>query len=422
MMKTVLLTMSLFGLYTLAPLGIPFGVYLLPGLVSLVLYLKSQKLFFWLLSFCGVLLALFIFNVLLRGGATEIGPQFVSLTLFFLTVSASTGFLLLVLNFPPRTIHKWSKLLIWLILVGLFLERVGPLKPVSDFVRGLLYSSELVYGNDLRDMTNYGFIRPKLFASEPSHVAKFFGMLLVVAVTTSTENFNKSLILIWSVAFVVLEPSVTAAPGIAVTVSLLVFQRQRLRTNGLLLKTVAVSGIGAGLFVVALQMITRLGFDGTPIEASAYIRIVEPAFMAVKSLAERPFLGFGVGVEEDIFHLINQIRGSATPLFVLTEKSHSVLAGNVFFSMFWQYGIVGTVLIWFFILKLVSMVSKAHFLFVILFIIIHSFSVADIHTPFFWGYFVMVLAGFWHLKHTQSLQQATQSELGIHNFQERKIN
>lgn len=76
-----------------------------------------------------------------------------------------------------------------IILIGCLLEQYGGLRSVSDAVRARIYSSGL-YESDIRDLTLYGHVRPKFFASEPSAVSLCFVIFCFVWLVTSTWRWK----------------------------------------------------------------------------------------------------------------------------------------------------------------------------------------------------------------------------------------
>ena len=82
------------------------------------------------------------------------------------------------------------------IITGCVLETWGGLRPVSDFVRGKLYSNGYIYDADLRDEILYGRVRPKLFTSEPSAVTFAYTHYCAVWLAVSAWRY-KYLVLCW---------------------------------------------------------------------------------------------------------------------------------------------------------------------------------------------------------------------------------
>jgi len=101
--------------------------------------------------------------------------------LVHLIYSSSIGLLFFInmRKWKPELVSKLFMGFVLFILVGAMLEVYTPFKYLSDEFRHWGFRSGL-YEADLRDIFTYGQIRPKLFTSEPSHVAKFYILSLFV--------------------------------------------------------------------------------------------------------------------------------------------------------------------------------------------------------------------------------------------------
>ena len=142
---------------------------------------------------------------------------------------------------------------------------------------------------------------------------------------------------------------------------------------------------------------TRLGLFGGAIESSMYMRILEPIRLAATSIQERPLFGFGIGVDKDLLRMVDTIRSQQdVPLRMFQRDDQRLIAGNTLFSMIWQYGVIGSALIWFFIIKFLRHLAPGNVAFGMIFIVLLSLSVADLHTPSLWGYAIILISGLSH--------------------------
>lgn len=75
-----------------------------------------------------------------------------------------------------RRVLDRTLLFLWLlIIVGSILELMGVIRDVSDTFREWAYDAAYhVYDGQYRDINMVGWLRPKFFSVEPSHVTKFF--------------------------------------------------------------------------------------------------------------------------------------------------------------------------------------------------------------------------------------------------------
>ena len=119
----------------------------------------------WFGAFFFAVMALAILASALNGGFTD----HLRASAFFIynMIIGYATFLGLTKMGARRVEHAFFWFAVVLI-VGAALEVYGPIRPVSDWFRHTFDSWHGVYEGDIRDLTNYGAVRPKFFASEPS--------------------------------------------------------------------------------------------------------------------------------------------------------------------------------------------------------------------------------------------------------------
>ena len=103
-----------------------------------------------------------------------------SLMLLTYSISMAYGAYLELIQWRRGTAARVFLVASVLILVGCFLEIYTPLKDISDSFRQFAFLERRVYVADVRDIRLFGVVRPKLFTSEPSHVAKFFLLSITI--------------------------------------------------------------------------------------------------------------------------------------------------------------------------------------------------------------------------------------------------
>ena len=103
--------------------------------------------------------------------------------------SVALLFFINVRKWEPELVSKLFLGFAIFILIGTMLEVYSLFKDLSDDFRHWVFRRG-IYEADLRDLALYGQIRPKLFTSEPSHVAKFYILSLFVWFALSRNSWR----------------------------------------------------------------------------------------------------------------------------------------------------------------------------------------------------------------------------------------
>lgn len=406
--RWVLLSLVVLGLYTQATLFFPYDLYIVPGVAALFISHVRTSLVTSTATLAVVMFALFLISVVFRNDSLEQYNQLRSLFLFFLTILAASGALSMVLDLSRETAFRYVRFIILVILAGLLLERLGIIKPASDAFREWLYPETVVYSNDIRDISNYGFVRPKLFASEPSYVAKFFGTMVAAAIVLRPTGTRMTSIFLWVGAFMVLLPSAAIVFGVGAGFLFLAFGRSDGSRSPIIARTAMVVALVLFGFYFTYEIADRLGVFTGRLEASAFERLKQPFLLAVSAIKERPLFGYGIGAESGMIPLLEQVRMTTdTPLFFLLKGQAEAVRGSFLFAMLWQFGIVGTAALWLSIVTFIRKIAPGNLFFGVVFFLLLGLTAGDIHTPASWGYFSLFLGA---LAHTSSSNKVSDGE------------
>ncbi len=178
-------------------------------------------------------------------------------------------------------------------LAGAAAERWLGLAPISDQVRTLLYVQDITYAENLRDQVLYGGVRPKLFTSEPSHVAKFYMVMLLVWYVTASAWWRTPAVysLLLAGVTVVQSPTMLVALPAIWAADLC---RSRAGAGWLLAVALAPLGLTAAeaLFAGRLEHIL------TGQDTSFIYRAVMPFDVMARVWADHPLFGLGIGAKE----------------------------------------------------------------------------------------------------------------------------
>jgi hypothetical protein len=268
-----------------------------------------------------------------------------------LSLTSAYGVFLAVTQVPRQQLSRIFCIIFLVLLIGSTLEIVGLLRPVSDFVRSLLYGYN-VYSSDLRDVTQYGGVRPKFFSKEPSLVGIYGGFVLTAWILTRQNDSIKNVIT--SVVFL----------SIAFALLLYVIRSPTL----LFFYIIALCGVfflstppeqkKTQKFIIAILVVTLFGFLLLPIgylvgkyvfsffmrrlfgDYSVFIRIVAPTLVALDVLKATPLLGVGAGAYPSLQPYLADIYSAFGYIRLDYGANGSVWISNAFWEywMWWGAG------------------------------------------------------------------------------------
>uniref|UniRef100_UPI00404716C0 hypothetical protein n=1 Tax=Yoonia sp. TaxID=2212373 RepID=UPI00404716C0 len=376
----VIFIAALVFLYLQLYIGLPF----LPFFISTFLLLPwirgsnpTVKILLLVLPFMMLSLASIVLRI-----PEEFVSQGRSWVLLLLTLTSSCILALRIRTLGQRRIQDWFFWVSVFLIGAAVLEILGPLKAVSDQFRSIAYSDNILYLNEARDLSMAGFVRPKVFTSEPSHLGKFtmFAIVLfaiasgkvwkAIALTVIGFAVIKSAVILFAVPIIF---SIKISQGAANT------KRSFVR---MVLVVAALLVTGAIIYWLAAD---RLGFGSDKIEASAFLRIIRPMYVMALAISERPFFGFGLGAENELVRLYS-LGTFAFPDQIYAQQRFaetlSAVGGNIHFSVPTQLGIVGT-LIWLLFLENVRRIFSSPALVFWTFYIMYGFALGAVNTPLF---------------------------------------
>ena len=290
------LNLCLLGIYTnfAVKVGGSFapGVPVVAGAILLLPHMVSNKRSLLWLGW----LFIFLTVSLVAGGS---GAEFFGDRLpswFQIVVALSCAHIILCAMNYPEKVRKI--LFIWLmfIVVGIILETVfSPLRDLSNEFRNVVFEGRFIYAGDARDLQDYGFVRPKLFTQEPSHVAKAFIVFGAGWYVLSSSRRRLGVLLICTVLVTVFLGS-----PFGLLVLPVAWLLSRMASKAHLFKLFAAGIPVVGLIAIALTQLFSARFEkilsGT--DASFFSRFQGPYEVALGSLEQYPIFGVGIGAKE----------------------------------------------------------------------------------------------------------------------------
>ncbi len=220
-----------------------------------------------------------------------------SFLVFLASLMMVLGVFAALRQWPRPSLCRMALIGLLLLLIGSAAERWLGLAAVSDAVRAMLYAENLTYAADLRDRLLYGGVRAKLFTSEPSHVAKFYVLMLLVWYATARSRCRMPGFYALLGAGVVLIQSPTVLVGLPAA-----WIADLCRSRGALgwLLAAGASLLLAPLAIVAGESLFagRLDHILSGQDTSFLIRIVLPFKVLARVWSDYPLFGLGFGAKE----------------------------------------------------------------------------------------------------------------------------
>ncbi|MDA3822501.1 MAG: hypothetical protein PF450_07840, partial [Bacteroidales bacterium] len=270
-----------------------------------------------------------------------------------------------------------------------------PFKYLSDDFRHWVFQRG-VYEADLRDIFTYGQIRPKLFTSEPSHVAKFYILSLFVWFALTRNAWRYLLYIFFMVGGLIIIRSPIIVLSIPLALGAEIFLRESINLSSIVTKkkpvirgTLVVAIIISVLFLtVALNTIlaqrTRTAIAGT--DESFAGRITVPVLIALNTVKKYPLWGAGItgkeAIADVIFHSYREIG----------FKTYDVYSANCNFLMIFisYYGVLGGVLFIGGFVTLIRRLEIGNGMFITLSILIFSQTMGSFVGLRTWGYVFII--------------------------------
>jgi hypothetical protein len=305
------------GVYTNLPLSIGVqivgGYAIIPGIAFLAIHWRD------LVRRVPLLIALFACPLLptminFRSGLDVLQgmESYVGL------VASVIGALGLFLAIRKQDRNYLSTLLLALgciVMLLLILEVYTGFKAVSDEVRKVLYEGRFVYEGNVRDLAEFGHVRPKAFAQEPSGPARFMAYTLAGAVALGNKRWQWALAAALFIAskFVISSPSLYAALMVVVLMLAIrlglywKFNRQLLNVGAVALAVViAVGATDVNTLSKALGSARAEKIEkGT--ETSTQMRMLIPPQIFLTSVKEKGLLGAGMGSKLSLQTMVDPI-------------------------------------------------------------------------------------------------------------------
>jgi hypothetical protein len=221
------------------------------------------------------------------------------------------------------------------ILAGCLLETYGGLRPVSDAVRGAIYSYG-VYDSDLRDQLLYGRVRPKLFTSEPSAVTFGYTLCSFCWFVLSQRRGKLLILMLLTGGGLIAMPGPTLLLALPLVVPYYLFVAPYVRSRAGIVLLCALMLVIAGMLGATVYA-ERLSHILAGEDPSFFYRVIGPAQVAFKVMEVHPWAGAGLTGEPFIVDLVMNVfvRSSQYSAAWSFDRISSALTN--YFWLHWIY-------------------------------------------------------------------------------------
>lgn len=398
----VLLILFFIGAYLDIPLALSANVEL-PSISNLLItiilfpfffrnYLANDRLL--LISLALLLMATVFFS----GNIHYLGSIQVKIIQFVAAIFIGiTAFKVMCKN-TPEEVGKIFFIITWIITIGVVLEYIGLLKPISDAFSKAIYKGKYgVYENADRDLLLTGHIRPKFFTSEPSLVSIGFLISSTISLLVAKKVKRFYHILICDIVFVFVSGS--PIPVLNIVIWLILFLKnkkiKRTRKNIFLGASIILlfffffSGLGNK---ISSKIGDRLITQSTQKGESSYLRLfVGYSFTLPAALSYNPFVGVGFAGRNILVNITGNPGVDPSD-----RAAMEVIEGANSFSRFFVYfGLAGGFLMILIFRKYLKKYSIKDLLILFVIICLFAQTIGTFETPRFWVYVFLLFGGFY---------------------------
>lgn len=285
------------------------------------------------------------------------------------------------------------------ILVGAVLENYAGLRVVSDYFRAAAFVSAQDQ-SVVRDLEMVGFIRPRLFTSEPSDVAKFFTLSAFgwIALSACRARHLVGAVALGAGLWLIGSPIVLAGAGLQ---AMLLVTGQRLCSVDLPLSR-PVKRLGfllvavAGFAFASWLLLTRVQSLASGADASTVIRIAAPIVVTAITLRQSPLWGAGVSGTESIeTAIVDAYSALGLTTFLESAELGGFQIANQISNAFWlhwiNFGLFGGSLVLVILAWWMRELGVRRRWFAAFAIFLFAQTMGAAHGPYFWTFVALIL-------------------------------
>ena len=386
--RAVLLTLFLVSVYVEVPLYLNESL-LVPSfftllvLVPILFLMYHRRIYKHEAAFLGQVVLVLSLTALLSPGLIYLDQKFVGMIQTAVSIAAGILLLKLLSDLPKRWVANILAVLCALLLFGAALEVVGVLREASDSFRQLAFShvESGLYASDQRDRDITGFVRPKLFTTEPSLLAIGFLVFVNSWLVLTYDKKRLAAASLGTGLMLVMTGSPVLLLSLVASLTIALFKEPKFVSVAVVGMLVFIGGFGFALLQpeIASNITTRVVESsenvGSLKTTSENRRVVFPYVTLVDVLKRSPLFGVGVSGKE----LVE--RYSSLPIDPKYALGNNVLAMFVIYT-----GLGGALLFGGSIFGYWRRARVGNIALLVVLILALSQTMGGFETPRFWGY------------------------------------
>jgi hypothetical protein len=250
-----------------------------------------------------------LLSIALSPGYAQLTEKFLSLVQFCLALAVAVMTVRLMQQLHLHTLERVLLALWCLLLAGSALEVLGITRGISDAFRAWAYQDMYtLYDGDLRDITFVGWVRPKVFATEPSAVSKMFIASINAWLLVRVTGTKAAVVAAFTgVMFMIMGSPMFVVSGV-ITLAILVWNkaanagtRVAMVLAALIVSVLFVTFFGETAFSTLESRVDRIGETEATGELeirSENLRSIIPWITLGETLSRWPIFGVGFGGKE----------------------------------------------------------------------------------------------------------------------------
>lgn len=244
----------------------------------------------------------------------------------------------------PQAVRNTLFLWMIFIVVGVILETVfSPMRELSDAFRHAAFEGRFLYfDGDARDLRDYGFVRPKLFTQEPSHVAKAFVAFGAGWYVLSSSRRRLMILL----GCTILATLFLGSPIVLLVLPLAWFL-DRIASGRAVSGIVAAAIPALGIIAIVLTRVfsTRIASILSGKDASFFERSQGPYEVALRVIDQYPIFGVGIGAKEALLTQVQIVYSSHATSW--QHENYLTTLSNACANSLSYFGVAGALVFYF---------------------------------------------------------------------------
>lgn len=383
-----LLMLFLVSVYVEVPLYLDSSLFVpsfftLLVLVPILTLMYHRRIYKHEAAFLGQVVLILLLTALLSPGFIYLNEKLVGMLQTVLSIAAGILLLKLLGDLPKRWVANILAVLCAALLFGAALEVLGVLREASDSFRDTAFGQmeSGIYASDQRDQEITGFVRPKLFTTEPSLLAIGFLVFVNSWLVLTYDKKRLAAAGLGTAMMLLLTGSPVLLLSLAASLTITLFKEPRFISVAFVGMLVCIGGLGFALLQpeitsnVTTRVVESTENVGTLKTTSENRRVVFPYVTLVDVLQRSPLFGVGISGKE----LVE--RYASLPIDPRYALGNNVLAMFVIYT-----GLAGALLFGSSIYSFWRRAGVRNIALLVVLILALSQTMGGFETPRFWGY------------------------------------